>query len=87
MNQMMGKQSIQFERAPHIIGSSSVVGKKEGEGPLAKAFDLICNDDRFGEDNWEKAESTMQNEAMKTALQHAKLLPVQVRYLLSLIHI
>ena len=81
MNQMMGKQSIQFDRAPHIIGSSSVVGKKEGEGPLAKAFDLICSDDRFGEDNWEKSESTMQNEAMKTALQHAKLLPVQVRYL------
>lgn len=81
MNQMMGKQSIQFERAPHIIGSSSVVGKKEGEGPLAKAFDLICSDDRFGEDNWEKSESTMQNEAMKTALQHAKLLPAQVRYL------
>lgn len=81
MKQMTGKQSIQFDRAPHIIGFSSVVGKKEGEGPLANAFDLICSDDRFGEDNWEKSESTMQNEAMKAALQHAGLCPAQVRYL------
>lgn len=81
MAQMMGKQSIQFERAPHIVGSASVVGKKEGEGPLGGAFDIVCNDDRFGENNWEKAESTMQNEAVQTALRKAKLQPFQIRYL------
>ena len=29
-----GKQSLQFAEAPYIISSASIVGKKEGEGPL-----------------------------------------------------
>ncbi len=33
---IIGKQSIQFDRAPYILEASSVVGKKEGEGPLGK---------------------------------------------------
>ena len=41
VNQMVGKQSIAFQEAPHIISSASVVGPKEGEGPLKEAFDLI----------------------------------------------
>lgn len=81
MAQYVGKQSIRFERAPHIIGSASVVGKKEGEGPLGSRFDLICSDDKFGEDNWEKSESTMQKEALQTAFAKAKLQPYQIRYL------
>lgn len=81
MEQMKGKQSIAFAKAPHIIASASVVGKKEGEGPLGNAFDLICNDDRFGEENWEKAESTMQSEAIRMALGKAGLLKSQIRFL------
>ncbi|MDO4343743.1 MAG: stage V sporulation protein AD [Eubacteriales bacterium] len=79
--QRMGKQSIEFTKAPHVIGAASVVGKKEGEGPLGNSFDIICEDDRFGEDNWEKSESTMQNEAIQTALKNVGVRPAQVRYL------
>ncbi len=78
---MTGQQSIQFEKGPHIISAASIVGKKEGEGPLGKHFDLICEDPMFGEENWEKAESTLQKEAVQTALGKAKLLPMQIRYL------
>lgn len=78
---MMGQQSIQFEKGPHIISAASIVGKKEGDGPLGKHFDLVCEDPMFGEDNWEKAESTLQKEAVQTALGKAKLLPMQIRYL------
>lgn len=81
MAQYLGKQSIRFEREPHIIGSASVVGKKEGEGPLGSKFDLVCSDDKFGENNWEKSESTMQKEALQTAFAKAKLQPYQIRYL------
>lgn len=81
MKQYVGKQSIQFERAPHIIGSASVVGKKEGEGPFGRKFDLICDDDKFGEENWEKSESTMQREALQLAFANAKLQPYQIRCL------
>ena len=38
MEQMAGKQSIQFARAPHILSGASMVGKKEGEGPLAVSY-------------------------------------------------
>ncbi|MDO5538549.1 MAG: stage V sporulation protein AD [Eubacteriales bacterium] len=81
MEQKTGKQSIQFAQAPYIISAASVAGKKEGEGPLGKLFDLVCNDDRFGEDNWEKAESTMQNEALSAAIAKAKIQKSNVRYL------
>lgn len=80
-NQMMGKQSIQFERAPHIIGHASVVGKKEGEGPLGKAFDIVSSDDMFGENTWEEAESTLQAESVQVALGKTGIKPFQVRYL------
>lgn len=81
MNQITGQQSIQFERAPHIISAASVAGKKEGEGPLGNRFDLVCEDAMFGEDSWEKAESTLQKEAVQTALGKAGLRPFQIRYL------
>lgn len=35
----------------------------------------------FGEDSWEKAESTLQKEAVQTALGKAGLRPFQIRYL------
>lgn len=81
MAQYVGKQSIQFDRAPHIIGSASVVGKKEGEGPFGNKFDIVCNDDKFGEDNWEKSESTLQKEALQTAFRNTGLEAYQIRYL------
>lgn len=36
-----GKQSIIFKEGPYLISSASVVGKKEGEGPLGELFDII----------------------------------------------
>lgn len=76
-----GLQSIAFERSPFLITSASVVGKKEGEGPLGNMFDLIETEDLFGEDNWESAESAMQKEACLLALEKAQLLPEDIRYL------
>ena len=45
--QTVGKQSIAFEQAPHILGAASIVGKKEGKGPLGKYFDKIGEEDGF----------------------------------------
>ena len=67
----LGKQTLAFAAPPTIAGYASVVGKKEGQGPLAGAFDLISQDDSFGESSWEKAESTMQRMALETALDKA----------------
>ena len=60
-----GKQSLCFTEAPFIISTANIVGKKEGEGPLAGLFDVIGEDDKFGQNTWEEAESTMQKEACR----------------------
>ena len=81
MPQIVGKQSIQFEQAPYVLGSASIVGKKEGEGPLGKLFDMVGEDDKFGEDTWEEAESTLQKEAVMLAMGKAGLKKEDIRYI------
>lgn len=65
----LGKQTVRFDRCPYVIGSAAAGGKKESEGPLKSWFDLLLDDDMFGEKTWEKAESKMLKEAMQAALQ------------------
>ncbi len=76
-----GRQSIAFSQAPYVAGSASVVGQKEGEGPLGKFFDAICDEPLFGEDTWEAAESTMQRQACVLALGKARMKPEEIRFL------
>ncbi|MFZ5352466.1 MAG: stage V sporulation protein AD [Bacillota bacterium] len=73
MNKKLGKQTVRLERPPSIISTYSIVGPKEGEGPLADYFDEILTDDYFGEDSWEKAESKLIKEAAKGAITKSKL--------------
>ena len=83
MSMQTGKQSICFETPPYIVSSASIVGKKEGEGPLGACFDLIGEDDKFGQDTWEEAESTLQKEAFGMAVGKAGLKKEEIRYLFS----
>ena len=83
MNVQVGKQSLQFAEAPYIISSASIVGKKEGEGPLGNCFDVVGDDDKFGQDTWEEAESELQKEAFTMAVGKAGLRPEDIRYLFS----
>lgn len=76
-----GAQSITFDEAPYLISSASVVGKKEGNGPLGKMFDMVGSDDLFGGNTWEEAESIMQKEACILAMGKANVDRSQVRYL------
>lgn len=52
-----------------ILGSASVVGKKEHDGPIGDVFDLHDEEDTFGQKTWEKAEAEMQRLAANTALK------------------
>lgn len=78
---LKGKQSILFRDAPYIISSGSIVGKKEGEGPLGKLFDKVEEDNLLEQDTWEEAESEMQKEACLMALGKANVGAENVRYL------
>lgn len=84
MNQQVGSGSLCFSKAPFIISTGSVVGKKEGEGPLAPCFDVIgTGDEKFGEENWEAAESALQKEALTVTLGKINRQAVDVRYLFA----
>ena len=78
---LKGKQSILFDKAPYIVSTGNVVGKKEGEGPLGKQFDYIEEENLFGQDTWEEAESEMQKKACLLALEKARVAPEDVRYI------
>ena len=77
----IGLQSIQLEQAPAIVAAASVVGTKEGEGPLGKLFDVIGEDDKFGEDTWEAAESALQKEAATLAIGKSGGKKEDIRYI------
>ncbi|MBS4539623.1 stage V sporulation protein AD [Clostridium sp. D2Q-11] len=64
----MGAQTVKLLNPPSIVSTGTIVGPKEGEGPLKEYFDVIIEDDLFGEDSWEKSESKLQKEAIKNAL-------------------
>ena len=83
MAQQMGRQSLQFENPPWIISSGCIAGTKEGEGPIGHEIDLIGEDDNFGCDIWEEAESTLQKEALTLALGKAGLKAEELRYLFA----
>lgn len=83
MGQMKGKASIEFEHPPVIISAGSVVGKKEGEGPLGNLFDQVEQDDMCGKDNWEQAESALQKWAADLVIEKGGVRKNDVRYLFA----
>lgn len=83
MEQSLGKASIRLETPVYIVSSASVVGTKEGEGPLGSLFDHVGEDDMFGAKTWEEAESTLQKEALYLALSKGELEPGDIRYLFA----
>ena len=68
-----GRRSIVFPQPPAILAYASVAGKKEAQGSLRTSFDLTSDDTSFGQKTWEKAETQMQKQALRIALNKAKL--------------
>ena len=64
----IGSQTIQFINTPTILETSSIVGPKESQGPLASYFDQCLEDEFWGEDTWEKAESKIIKETVNTVI-------------------
>ncbi|WP_160686137.1 stage V sporulation protein AD [Clostridium sp. C2-6-12] len=82
-NKKLGGQTVKFDNPPKIISAYSIVGPKEGEGPLAQHFDQILDDDTLGKESFEKAESQMMFTAISEALRKAKLKESDIDYLFS----
>lgn len=69
----IGHYTLETENSPSIISYASIVGKKEFEGPLGNFFDEYTSDSYMGKDSWEKAESEMQTQALRLALDKKEL--------------
>lgn len=67
----IGRHSFRPPLSPVITAWSSVVGKKESEGPLHKWFDTADQDTYFGQSTWEQAESQMQKLALQKLREKA----------------
>lgn len=75
-------QSILHPNAS-ILSAAAVVGSKEHTGPLGPHFDYFNDNDRFGQDTWEKAESEMQRMALAAAMDKVGILQKDVDMLFA----
>lgn len=76
----IGKHTIKFDTPPTILETACIVGPKEADGPLAKYFDKCLDDEFWGEDSWEKAESKIIKETVNTAISKSKLATSEIDY-------
>ncbi len=83
MHQIVGRASVSLEEGIYIVNSASVVGTKEGEGPLGHLFDRVGTDDLFDCNTWEEAESALQKEAVYMALKKAGKKPEEIQMLFA----
>lgn len=79
----VGKASLKFEHPAFVASWASVAGKKEEQGPLASGIDVTEQDEMFGMENWEQAESAMQKQAADLALEKGDIHRREVRYLFA----
>jgi len=83
MQKHIGQQTVRFANPPSIVATASIVGPKEGDGPLAQYFDVISQDALFGTNSWEKAESEMSRQTITLAIKKANLQLSDIQYILA----
>lgn len=83
MGKRVGNQTVQIQTKPRIIATTSIVGPKEGLGPLKDYFDIILQDDTNGKDSYEKAESSILYDAIAETIKKSGLDESCINYLLA----
>ncbi|AEE96369.1 stage V sporulation protein AD [Mahella australiensis 50-1 BON] len=79
----VGKQTVKLNNAPSVIATASIVGPKEGQGPLGQYFDKVLDDDLYGEKSWEKAEAKFFQEAVEKVIIKGHKDKQEINYLLG----
>lgn len=79
----VGQRTVTFDKAPKIAGHYTVVGPREGAGPLGSYFDYITQDYMYGEISAEKSERKYLAHACREALARAQVSTDQVQYFIS----
>ena len=79
----MGKHTVYFKNKPSLSTTYSVVSNKEGDGPIGAKFDMIIDDDYFGEKTFEKAECKMLSTAIDRVIKRANIRKSDIDAMLS----
>ena len=74
----IGAQTVRFAHTPTLHSFAAIGGKAEQQGPLSFYFDESYADNFFGQKTWEKAESFLQQHALKKALEKGHLTAKQL---------
>lgn len=83
MGMKVGTQSAEISNPVYLNSYASVVGGKEGEGPLKHSFDEILDDDMYDEQTWEKAESKMVKNAFFKILSKGGVTPDDIDFIFT----
>ena len=75
-----GLQTLKFDNPITILETSSIVGPKESEGPMADFFDKCLEDEFWEEKTWEKAESKIIKETVNMNIMKAKVSSTDINY-------
>ena len=78
MAKKIGLGTYRLDNPVYMIGSGSIAGAKEADGPFGKYFTRIVEDDGMGEDSYEKAERRMLEETVFMAIKDAGLTEEQI---------
>lgn len=79
----IGTSTCLFPKMPVVTAVGSVVGPREGQGPLGALFDLVYHDTLAGEVSWERGEARMLRQAVDIAMSKAGLEDAGVDFLLA----
>ena len=82
-NKRIGRHTVCLTNRPAITASYSVVGDKEGKGPLGDCFDEVLSDPYDGQKSWELAESSMMARAIQGAVSKGGLKNDDIDYLFA----
>jgi len=83
MTKRIGKQTVALQNPVAIISAASVVGPKEGEGPLSAFFDRVETDPLAGTESWEKAESQFLKDGLELAVAKAGITKDKLDYIIA----
>lgn len=83
MTKKLGKQTVRIDTHPRLISTYSVVGPKEGQGPLKATFDKVLQDDMAGQKTFEQAETNILYTAITESIKKANLSESDIDFLFA----
>ena len=83
LEKKLGRQTVRLQNPPSIMATASIVGPKEGKGPLAGYFDQTLDNELWGEKSWEMAESKLVRETLAKTLAKTDVSVKALDYILA----